>query len=100
MGCESVECYYPSTPLQGEFSCDGLVNCKTDEICLVLDEPTDGCSGRFCEPPPTACVGNLTCACIEDSGAYEINNCKLSDGGMTVEAWWINSSIDGSGGGL
>jgi hypothetical protein len=98
MGCESVECYTPTPPLQGEFSCDGLVNCKTDEICVILSTYGDGCSGRYCDTPWASCEGDLSCACIAASGAYEITSCMESGGGVTVAATFTYE--EGFGGGF
>lgn len=72
-GCHSVECYHPSPPGPGQFSCDDLVNCYIGWVCLYETGAPDGCYRHYCALPPPECPNDPSCACIEQYavGAWE-----------------------------
>lgn len=86
LGRWSGTCYPPPpTPAADEFTCDGLFNCPVGTVCATYDPVTDGCFEHSCDPIPTACADEPTCACLEE-GDPSIASCAADDAGnVTVD---------------
>jgi hypothetical protein len=58
------QCLPLAAPAAGKFVCEEL-SCNVGEVCGYKQPYADGCSQHQCLTPPAACVGSLTCACLQ-----------------------------------
>ncbi len=72
----------PSPLACGELTCDGHT-----EYCYSFtggQPDTDGEDPPTCEPLPEACIGDVTCACLEAADPDTSPFCEEVEGGLNV----------------
>lgn len=84
----SATCFEPHAPAADEFSCDGLFNCKTSEVCRIKDPLADGCFLHECVPIPSGCTADPTCDCVtKEVSAFF---CEAdAEGHLTLHSTWF-----------
>jgi hypothetical protein len=88
--CETVQmvgtfyrCVTPVVPGPGEFACGSSTICLDGMICEIRWPVGDGSTQYSCKAPPSACAGDLTCACLLDA-IPNATECSEDDGNFTV----------------
>jgi hypothetical protein len=85
--CQGVSCQQhgtcyapPPAPQANEFTCDGLFNCAVGTVCVSYNPLADGCFDHRCDPVPSACAADATCACLEENDD-SITSCTADPAG-------------------